>query len=178
MGHLAGHHIDLIRMGGRDNHIGILCAGTRQNIWIAGKANNALHIQSISRTAHEIRVAINNCHVIFFIGEMTRDLPANLTSSAYNHFHGWCPLEIRRTLPDGVSDRMQKVNSFLHSASSCASRPPLRFEVTTPSDLSLRCSAERSIPTKLAVRLILPPKRLIWVKRYSRSNSSRASRNE
>ena len=34
------------------------------------------------------------------------------------------------------------------------------------------------MPTKLAVRLILPPKRLIWVSKYSRSNNSRASRSE
>src|SRR5882672_9819029 len=45
-----------------------------------------------------------------------------------------------------------------------------------PRALSLRCSAERSIPTNSAVREILPPKRLIWARRYSRSNISRASR--
>ena len=32
----------------------------------------------------------------------------------------------------------------------------------TPSALSLRCSAERSMPTNSAVREILPEKRLIW----------------
>src|SRR6185437_14374797 len=46
----------------------------------------------------------------------------------------------------------------------------------TPSDFSLRCSAERSMPMKLAVRLILPAKRLTCASRYSRSNTSRASR--
>jgi hypothetical protein len=46
-------------------------------------------------------------------------------------------------------------------SSTCATRAPALFDVTTPSDFSLRCSAERSMPTKLAVRLILPPKRLI-----------------
>ena len=44
-----------------------------------------------------------------------------------------------------------------------------------PSSLSLRCSAERSIPMKCAVREILPEKRRIWTRRYSRSNVSRAS---
>src|SRR5713101_4573505 len=47
----------------------------------------------------------------------------------------------------------------------------------TPRDLSLRCSAERSMPTKAAVREMLPPKRVTWANRYSRSNTSRASRN-
>src|ERR1700719_1533722 len=46
----------------------------------------------------------------------------------------------------------------------------------TPSDLSLRWRAERSIPTKAAVREILPPKRVTCASRYSRSKTSRASR--
>ena len=32
------------------------------------------------------------------------------------------------------------------------------------------------MPMKAAVREILPPKRMIWALRYSRSNTSRASR--
>src|SRR3954469_21069760 len=46
-----------------------------------------------------------------------------------------------------------------------------------PSALSLRCNAERSMPTNSAVREMLPPNRLICATRYSRSNTSRASRN-
>src|SRR5436309_9343298 len=46
----------------------------------------------------------------------------------------------------------------------------------TPKDLSLRCKAERSMPTKAAVREILPPKRVTCASRYSRSKTSRASR--
>src|SRR4051812_46373817 len=40
----------------------------------------------------------------------------------------------------------------------------------TPKDLSLRCKAERSMPTKAAVREILPPKRVTCASRYSRSD--------
>src|SRR5215472_4955446 len=46
----------------------------------------------------------------------------------------------------------------------------------TPSDFSLRWSAERSMPTNAAVREMLPPKRVTWAIRYSRSKTSRASR--
>src|SRR5450432_1602958 len=56
-------------------------------------------------------------------------------------------------------------------APSFGARSPL-----TPSDFSLRCKAERSIPTKAAVREILPPNRVTWATRYSRSKTSRASR--
>ncbi len=38
-----------------------------------------------------------------------------------------------------------------------------------PSSFNLRWSAERSIPMKLAVREMLPEKRRIWMRRYSRS---------
>src|SRR5205823_14834519 len=41
----------------------------------------------------------------------------------------------------------------------------------TPSDLSLRWRAERSIPTKAAVREMLPPNRVTWANRYSRSKT-------
>ena len=41
----------------------------------------------------------------------------------------------------------------------------------------MRCSADRSIPTKVAVLEILPEKRRIWTCKYSRSKASRASRN-
>src|SRR5579862_2319147 len=43
--------------------------------------------------------------------------------------------------------------------SSAGERSPLRSALKTPSDFSLRCSAERSMPTNAAVREILPPKR-------------------
>src|SRR5205085_2979994 len=63
------------------------------------------------------------------------------------------------------------------------SHPPHQSAVSSiirdppnPSDFSLRCRAERSMPMKAAVREMLPPKRMIWASRYSRSKSSRASR--
>src|SRR5215467_6428245 len=55
-------------------------------------------------------------------------------------------------------------------------RSPVRSWELTPSARSLRCNAERSMPTNSAVREILPPKRLICATRYSRSKTSRASR--
>src|SRR5690606_3088250 len=62
-----------------------------------------------------------------------------------------------------------------HQAPSPSSSPPRAGD--TPSDLSLRCSADLSMPMKAAVREIFPPNRMIWADRYSRSNTSRASRN-
>src|SRR3954470_25012133 len=61
-----------------------------------------------------------------------------------------------------------------------ASRAPVdahcsRSDAANPSDFNLRCKAERSIPTKAAVREILPPNRVIWASRYCRSKASRAS---
>jgi hypothetical protein len=40
-----------------------------------------------------------------------------------------------------------------------------RASYSMPSDFSLRCSAERSMPMNSAVREMLPPNRLIWATR-------------
>src|SRR5881409_2894753 len=86
-------------------------------------------------------------------------------------------LAMRQILAGDVSDTGQ---------SSASPRRPNPHQVPTlsgrslpktPRDLSLRCSAERSMPTKAAVREMLPPKRVTCASRYSRSNTSRASRN-
>src|SRR5437899_7455723 len=64
------------------------------------------------------------------------------------------------------------VSDTAHQLSSSSSaRAPER-----PSDFSFRCRAERSMPMKAAVREMLPEKRSICALRYSRSNTSRASR--
>src|SRR5450432_2461857 len=52
--------------------------------------------------------------------------------------------------------------------------PTFSSALVIPSILSLRCSAERSMPTKFEVLEILPPKRSICAARYCFSNSSRA----
>src|SRR5262249_24979162 len=59
---------------------------------------------------------------------------------------------------------------------ACQASAPEPRQAPTPSDFSLRWSADPSIPTTSAVREILPPKRLICAPRYSRSKISRASR--
>src|SRR6476646_7763948 len=83
-------------------------------------------------------------------------------------------LAVREVLPVDVNYARHSSQIPLAYGWRTASVP--RSCELTPSALSLRCSAERSMPTNSAVREMLPPKRLIWASRYSRSKISRASR--
>src|SRR5215467_7384534 len=79
-------------------------------------------------------------------------------------------LAVRQVLPADIGDARHRRSRRYVPVRSERSLPK------TPSDLSLRCNAERSMPTKAAVREMLPPKRVICASRYSRSKTSRASR--
>src|SRR3981081_3802292 len=79
-------------------------------------------------------------------------------------------LTVRQGLAGGIGDAGHRAARAPVSPQSGRSLP------NTPSDLSLRWRAERSMPTKAAVREMLPPKRVTCANRYSRSNTSRASR--
>ncbi len=87
MRHLASDHVDFVRMGSGDDHIRIARSGFGQNIRIARKTRNALYIQRIRRTAHQLGVVIHHRYVVTLTGKMSCNLPANLTSAANNDLH-------------------------------------------------------------------------------------------
>ena len=64
MCNLTGHHVDLVRVSGGDDHIGIARTGAVEHIGIAGKTSNSLDIQRIGGPAHEIGVAVDNGYVV------------------------------------------------------------------------------------------------------------------
>jgi len=66
MGHLTGDHVDLVRMGRGDNHIGVAGSGLVENIGIAGKSGDALHVQRVCRTAHQFGIVVHNSDVVAF----------------------------------------------------------------------------------------------------------------
>src|SRR6266478_2796997 len=100
-------------------------------------------------------------------GDDLIDAIAELVATVFDVHPG---LTMRQILAGGVGDAGHASGPDQVPTRSGRSLPK------TPSDLSLRCSAERSMPTKAAVREMLPPKRVTWAKWYSRSNTSRASR--
>ena len=187
MGHLAGDHIDFIRIGGRDDHIRIARPGPVQHIRIGGETRHPLNIQRIDRAADQIGIVINHGHVVFLLRQMAGDLPAHLAGTADNDFHSnllpeppdlkWQIRGLASMIRHRVTPGPARVPPRGHctltvhtprpsargqpSSATKATRPPALLAVTTPRLFSLRCRAERSMPTKVAVREILPPNRLI-----------------
>jgi len=101
MGHLAGDHVHLVRMGGGDQHVGVTGTGAFQNVGIAGETGNPLHVERIGRPAHQIGVAVDDGHVVVFPRQMPGDLPPDLSCPANDDLH-----------------RLSRV---------CADRPPARM---------------------------------------------------
>jgi len=87
MGHLTGDHIHLVRMGRGDNHIGIARTGFVQNIGIACKSGDTLHIQRIGRLTHQRRIVVNDRDVVALAGQMTGNLPAHLSCTTNDDLH-------------------------------------------------------------------------------------------
>ncbi len=69
-------------------------------------------------------------------------------------------LAMRQILAGDIGDAGHRSAATKHHVPTLSGRSLPK----TPSDLSLRCKAERSIPTKAAVREMLPPKRVTWAK--------------
>ena len=89
MGHLAGDHVDLVRIGRGDDHVGIAGAGPLEHVGIACVARNALHIERVGGPAHEVGIVVDDGDIVAFAGQMPRDLPADLARAADDDLHGY-----------------------------------------------------------------------------------------
>jgi hypothetical protein len=87
MGHLAGDHVDLVRMCGRDHHVGVARTGAFEDVGVAREARDALDVERVGRAADEIGVVVDYRDVVAFAREMARDLPADLARTADDHLH-------------------------------------------------------------------------------------------
>ncbi len=101
-----------------------------------------------------------------------------LLAGRYPLSHPWAGCLARPRVP-GATPTLPQLRRAVHApdAPALILLHQLSFPSVMPSSLSLRCKADRSMPMNVAVRDMLPEKRLIWMRRYSRSKLSRASRN-
>ena len=88
MGDLAGDHVHLVRMGRGDDQVGIARACLVQNVGMAGKARDALHVQGIRCAADQVGVVVDDGDVVPFARQMAGNLPADLTRAADDDLHG------------------------------------------------------------------------------------------
>ena len=87
MGHLAGHHVDLVVVGNGHHHIGIPCPGLFENAGMGGKTNDAPDLVGIAEAADELRRLVNHRHIIVFPGEMAGNAGPHLTGAANDYLH-------------------------------------------------------------------------------------------
>ena len=87
MGHLAGHHIDLVTVGDCDQHIGVFGAGLEQGIGMGCTAGNCAYIQPVLQQPQLFTIGINHSNVILFIGEVFCQGATDLAGAKNNDLH-------------------------------------------------------------------------------------------
>ncbi len=87
VGHLAGDHVDLVGMGGGDDHVGVARTGAVQNVGIACETGDALHVERVCGAAHQVGVVVDDGDVVALARKVPGDLPADLTRAADDDLH-------------------------------------------------------------------------------------------
>ena len=102
MADLAGDHVHLVRIGDRDQHVGLLGTRHLQRAGMRGVANEGAHVERVVDLADQVRRLVDDGDVIALGGQIAGDAGANLPRAADNHVHGCC-LSFRpglRQVPD------------------------------------------------------------------------------
>jgi hypothetical protein len=91
VGDLAGHHVDLVRAGDRNKHVGAARAGPLQSLGMRGVANHAAHVVALVRPPGRVRRAIQDGDIDAFGSEVARNGGTSLAGAADDHPHGSSP---------------------------------------------------------------------------------------
>ncbi len=62
--HLAGNHIDLVAVGQRDNHIGIISAGLFEQTWVGAITANSAQIESLLQFRQNLLIDIDDSQLV------------------------------------------------------------------------------------------------------------------
>ena len=80
---LAGHHVDLVTAGHRDQHIGVFGAGTAQYFGMGSPAGHGLNVQAVAQLAQPGRVGVDHGDVERLAGQVLGERPAHLAAAQY-----------------------------------------------------------------------------------------------
>ncbi len=93
VGHLAGDHVDLIRVGHRDDQVGILDACTDQHLGMGGMTVNAADIERILQRLEVRRVHFDHGDVVVLAGQAMGNGGSDLAGAEYDNLHdSWFPI--------------------------------------------------------------------------------------
>ena len=85
--YLAGHHVDFVGVGHRNQHIGVFCACLVERIGMRGAAGDGADIESVLQGAQFRAIRIDHGNVVLLAGEMLRQSAADLAGAENNNFH-------------------------------------------------------------------------------------------
>jgi hypothetical protein len=83
---------DLVRVGDRDQQVGILQPGLLQHRRVRGMAGDALNIELVGDVAHEMRIEVDDGDVVALVRQVFRDVGADLAGAADHDFHEPCSI--------------------------------------------------------------------------------------
>ena len=95
-GHFAGHHVDFIGVGQRDDDVGIGTAGGLEHAGIRGVAGHSANIEAILQVAQYFLIGIDHRHFIrFFARQLVRRRPAHLAGAENDNLHSGLFYDVR-----------------------------------------------------------------------------------
>ena len=85
---LTSHHVDLIAVGDRNDHVGIVGARLRHDVGMAGHTPDRPDVKSILEFPQSVSVLVDDRDVAGFFGEILGEVTADLTSTQDDDFNG------------------------------------------------------------------------------------------
>ena len=86
--HLAGDHVDLVRLGHRDDHVGVGATGPFQYVRVRGEADERADVEGVADLLRQRRRLLDDGDVVVAVGQIAGDVEADLPGSANDEFHG------------------------------------------------------------------------------------------
>ncbi len=84
MGDLAGHHVDLVGLGHRNDHVRVRRPGLLQDRRAGSVADQSLDVQRVGQPADQLPRLVDDGDVVGFGGQIAGDVLADLSGAADN----------------------------------------------------------------------------------------------
>ena len=87
VGNLAGHHIEFVGLGDRDNHVGIIGTGAAQYIRVGGVATHGADIEVFLQVAKQYGVGIDYSDIVGLTGKVLCQRCPHLSGTQNDDLH-------------------------------------------------------------------------------------------